>query len=489
MTTFSAPSANRPLARWANWSLATQFAVAGGIVMLVAMVLIGRWVATRIEDSVVRNTANATAQYMESFISPLSQDLAKSDTLSPGATRALEEIFTNTPLGQRVVSFKIWKTGGLVIEASDKSVIGKTFPVYHDLETAWSGQVAASFAAPDDPENQGERALGIPLLEIYSPIREVWSGKVIGVAEFYEVATDLSDDLAAARRNSWLAGAAVMLLIGGSLYAIVLRGSNTIDTQRVALTQQLERLTELSRHNNSLRLRVQNAAARASAMNDQSLRQIGADLHDGPAQLMGFAALRLDDLRAGVSGPAAMADLAAVERAVKDAIKEIRSVARGLSLPDIEQRPVGEIVQSVADAHAARTGTKVSVHVNIPPTLDLAPAVKICAYRFVQEGLYNAWRHADGKGQQVDASYTAGVLHLQVSDQGPGFADASAVAPTDMTLDTRTGSDAAAEGGMGLVGLRNRVESLGGTFELANRPATRDAPGGATLKMTLELKG
>ena len=44
-----------------------------------------------------------------------------------------------------------------------------------------------------------EHALGLPLLEIYSPIREIRSGKVIAVAEFYEIATQLQHDLNQAR--------------------------------------------------------------------------------------------------------------------------------------------------------------------------------------------------------------------------------------------------------------------------------------------------
>lgn len=474
MTALAPAFPTAPPRRWRDWSLATQFAVAGGVVMLIAMLVVGRWVSMRIEDAVVRNTANATAQYMESFISPLSQDLAKSDTLSPGAKRALDEIFTNTPLGQRVVSFKIWKDGGLVVEASDKAIIGRRFAGDEALAEAWGGVVVASFAAPADEESAAEHALGVPLLEIYSPIREVWSGRVIAVAEFYEVGTELQADLADARRNSWLAVATVMFLIGASLYAIVLRGSRTIDSQRAALTSQLARLTELSEHNTALRRRVQNAAARASALNDQSMRQVGADLHDGPAQLMGFAALRLDTLRGAVESPVAQQDLTAVERAVKDAIHELRTIARGLSLPDIELRPVGDLVRGVAEAHAARTGSAVAVSCDADPDRALSPAVKICLYRFVQEGLNNAWRHAGGAGQRVDLSMRGGLLTLTVGDSGPGFAATAAATAPPPADDGR---------GMGLSGLRDRVESLGASFE------RRDTPGGgAELCMILDMK-
>lgn len=463
-----------PRRRWpqflpepSRWSLATQFALAGGVVMALAMVIVGNWVAGRIQDGVVSNSANATAQYMESFISPLSQDLAASDMLSPGAHLALDEVFQNTPLGERVVSYKIWKDGGLVVDSSDHTLLGRRFEVSESLRNAWNGQVSAKFDELGGSEDAGEKALGLPLLEIYSPIREVWSGRVIGVVEFYEIATDLKASMAQARLRSWGTVAVVMSAIGLALYGIVLRGSRTIDRQQAEMARQMAELAELSDHNTALRLRVQGAAARSSAMHDQALRQIGADLHDGPAQLLGFAALRLDDLKRDLL-PGRTADMEQVERAVKDAIREIRSISRGVSLPDIEERCPCEILRGVIEAHEARSGAAVTLDCDPTALPPLPVAVKTCLYRFAQEGLNNAWRHADGAGQQVRLTAGQGRLILCVRDAGPGFPAQPAPAEED--------------GGLGLGGLRDRVEALGGTFEMRNPPE-----GGAELRMTLDL--
>ncbi len=455
-------------------SLASRFALAGGIVMLIATLAVGLWVSARIEEAVVRNTANATALYMESFLSPLSQDIEKSDTLPPGAERALEEIFTNTPLGERVVSFRIWKDGGFVLYASDPDMIGKRFEMGESLSRAWGGEVSGEIGDLDEAESVGEAALGVPLLEIYSPIREAWSGRIVGVAEFYEVAEDLTQDLAQARWRSWGAVALVMLAIAASLYAIVLRGSQTIDSQRSALTAQLAALRDLSDQNVTLRRRVQDAAARASAMNDQAQRQVGADLHDGPAQLLGYAALRLDALRGQVGAAEGQEDVDRIERAVKDAMREIRSIARGLSLPEIESRSVAEVIRSVVDAHVARTGLPVRVSGDDGPVPSMSPAAKICLYRFLQEGLNNAWRYAEGRGQSVGLSVAGNRLDVTVSDEGPGFPAVPQPAGED--------------GGMGLAGLRDRIESLGGVLELANRAATPERAAGADMRMILELE-
>ena len=192
--------------------------------MLAAMLVIGAWITGRIEDSVVSNTASAGALYLESFVSPLSQELAKNDRLSEPAIRALDEVFASTGIGKRIVSFKIWKPGGLIAHASDPDLIGKRFEPKPDLKAAWSGVVTGTFNDLDDPESAAEAAMGIPLLEVYSPLHEVWSGKIIAVAEFYEVATDLEHDLADARRTSWLLVAGVFLASGLALLGIVRAG-------------------------------------------------------------------------------------------------------------------------------------------------------------------------------------------------------------------------------------------------------------------------
>lgn len=450
---------------WSKLSLVQQFALAGGVVMLVAAGLGGYVVANRIEEVVVRNTANATALYMESFIAPLTQDLARRTDLSAESRLKIGALLADTALGKRVVSFKIWRPGGLVVDASNLETVGQRFPPTENLKKAWGGEVRADFNDTKDEEDEAEHALGIPLLEIYSPIREIKSGKVIAVAEFYEVATQLKQDLIRARAMGWLTVAGAMGLIAAAMFAVVLRGSRTID-------RQLRALKEMAAGNLALRLRVQGAAARFASVNDQALRRIGADLHDGPAQLMGFAALRLDAVQGQVAGQVsgrAAEDLAAVQRAVKDSILEIRSIARGLSLPDIEQKSLEEILRGVTEAHAARTGTAVSLQCQA--VSGLPAAVKICCYRFVQEGLNNAWHHAEGKGQEVRVTLLGDQLEVQVLDRGAGFAQL----PVDLLRE---------DAGLGLAGLADRVESLGGHIGFANRS---DGPG-AMLRMTLDLK-
>ncbi|MEO8243739.1 MAG: histidine kinase [bacterium] len=449
--------------RWFQMSLARQYALASGLVMLAATLVVGFWVAARIEEAVVRNTANATALYMESFIAPLTQDLGHEDFLPAENVAALDKLLVETPLGQRVLSFKIWVRGAKVVASSDLAIVGNSFPPTENLKQAWNGVVRADFNDLGDIEDEAEAAMGVPLLEIYSPIRDRKTGDIIAIAEFYENATQLKTDLVKARLTSWAAVALVMAAIWGSLFAVVLRGSRTID-------RQLVDLSDMASRNVSLRLKVQGAAARFSALNDQALRRVGADLHDGPAQLMGFAALRLDALRASVKGDSALKDMDQVEAAIKEAIQDIRNISRGASLPDIERKPIHDVIQGLVDAHAGRTGREVALSVDLGAR-DLPLAVKICVGRVVQEGLTNAWRHAGGAGQEVRAVRAGDLLTVKVRDTGPGLQQE----PKDGDLY-----------GLGLAGLAGRVESLGGTLVLHNR---RDGVTGTELMMAIDLRG
>lgn len=457
MTKRSSTQALSGTKSWSDASLAWRFATAGGLVMVVAAIAVAWWVSGRIQEIVVRNTANSTALYMESFIAPLMQDLSVSQDLSQQSRLEIDRLIKQTALGERVVSFKLWREGGLLIDASNADLIGQRFAVTENLALAWLGDVRADFEDTKDAEDVAENALGVPLLEVYSPIREIATGRVIAVAEFYEVATQLKADLIQARLTTWGAVILVMACIGGTLFAIVLRGSKTIDRQVAALQ-------EMSAKNLSLRRRVQGAAVRFSAMNDSALQQIGTDLHDGPAQMMGYAALRIDALRSHISSAQGQSELAAVETAIKSAMTEIRNMSRGLSLPDLDRKSVADLLEALAQSLSERFEERVEVRVDMD-CADLPKVIKLCLYRMAREGLNNGWRHAEGKGLALDLMVHDGQLRFSVLDRGQA----------DVT-------DIETSEGLGLSGLRDRVESLGGQLTLSRREA-----GGHELRMTLDI--
>ncbi len=458
-------SARQPL------PLHQRFAFVGSVVTLLGMIIIGTWVSREIETGVTRNSAISSALFMESLIAPLSQELAASETLSRSTIARLRELLSNPPLSDEIISAKIWRPGGLLAFSNEADMIGQRFEQGDDLNRAWNGELTASFDDLDDAENERERATGLPLLEIYNPIHSIVTGKIIAVAEFYQDGTELKADLRAARVKSWTVVGAVTLATFAALFGIVRSGARTIASQHVALAGQLAEVARVSAQNDALRKRVQDASRRASETNERQLRRISADLHDGPAQALAFATLRLDSLMTRASLDAGDTEAEDLRSTLCQAMGEIRDLCRGLSLPELEGRGVRETLEMAIGAQERRSGCSVRRNFTELPNADRAAAhpVLICIYRFVQEGLTNAFRHAPGAPATVSAMADGTRLTVSVSDTGPGFDPAA---------------DRSRTGGLGLSGLRERVESIGGEFQVDTMPG-----GGTTLIMSLAQEG
>ncbi len=449
---------------WSRLTLAQKFVITAAGVLLLGMSAIGTWVTAKIEQGVTNNSAIAATLYMDAFIGPLVQDLARSGNLSAESIAKLDAIMNQSELKDYVVSIKVWKSAAQVAYSNFHDVIGKTFTPTIHLTQAWKGIVSADLDGHSHDDDHNERELNMPLLEIYAPIRETGSSRIIGVSEFYVRADKLIAALATARIQSWGVVGATALLMMLALHGLVRSGSNTIEAQQRDLIQK-------ATQNAALRDRIEAAYWRADLLNEQFLRRLGADLHDGPAQLIGFALMTLDDLPAsdGPVAPELPSTHDAIRSALEDAIRDIRSLSRGLMLPELESMSLNEAAALIIKMHEDRTGTKVEAEIPVR-VIDAANEVKVCAYRFLQEGLNNAYKHAAGEGQRVLISCELGYLRVTVSDNGPG--------PEHRPNDHRHAASR-----LGLTGVRDRVETLKGRFEMR-----KSTSGGTTVAITLKCR-
>ncbi|WP_415404053.1 sensor histidine kinase [Tateyamaria sp. SN3-11] len=418
--------------------------------MLIAMIAVGSWVSHRIEQAAVQNFAITAANYVESFISPVTQDLADGTELSDPAQQAMIEIFSSTALSDRIVSYKIWKKGGLIVHASDPSLAGQQFEPSDDLRAAWQGEVSASFEDLNDPEDESEASLGVPLLEVYSPIHEVFSGEIIAVAEFYERADALQVELANAQRTTWMVVGSAFALSGLLLIGIVRAGGRTIELQRTELKAQLAASEKLAVQNDTLRKRAITANQRATAQTEQTIRRVGSDLHDGPAQHLSFAALRLDSALGKGSAPDTRKE---IRSSLDKALEEIRAISRGLALPELEELDVAGLVRRAVTERETQSGLSVDLRFEGSEPKTLSYAEKLCIYRFLQEGLSNALRHGKAETAVVTVIGAPECVRIVIQDAGEGF-DVDNPVPLDES------------GGQGLIGLKDRAESIGGTLNI-----------------------
>ena len=447
--------------RWpGQLSLAGQFWLASFAVLVVGMLVIGTWVGKAIEHGVLNRSAAVTALYVNSVLSDYLAGLDGHGDLDPQVMASFDHLLADTPLGQRVVAFKVWSPEGEVLYSTDRRLMGRRFDVDGGLERAFRGDLSAELSDLHEDENAYERERWNQLLEVYAPVREQnASGRVLAVVEFYQTPDELEGEIAAARGESWAVVAAVLLGVYLLLAGIVQHGSNTIARQQralvgqeAALRERVEELSELLHQNRRLHDRVREAADKTTTLNEQALRRLGADLHDGPGQALGLAILRLDLLRRRVPADAA-AEFAIVKSAVQDGLSELRAIASGLRLPSLTALAVSEVAERAVGAHERRSGTSVDLHLDSLPAQVPLP-VKITLFRALEEALSNATRHGKGLGLTARVQGQSGGLSVTVSDQGPGF----------------TPDAVAAEGHLGLANLRERAELLGGTFKVSSAP-------------------
>jgi signal transduction histidine kinase len=418
------------------------------------MTFVGNLVSQSIEDATVQTAAEAGARYMEHFLEPFVQGLTTAKELPDGTIQTIDHLLSNTSLSTHIVSVKIWLPDGTIVYSTDKSAVQKHFPT-EEISQALTGKIYTELDnelednTADDIEDAFERSLNIPLYEIFAPLREAGTGKIIAVGEFYETAQALQREINSVRKKVWaIVGTATMAMLL-LLFFIVRRDDKIIK-------QQMDEQARLHSNNAALQHKVTTANREFSRINELTLRRIGADLHDGPAQLLSLILLRLEELEDS-QGASDGEVLEMIRRAGEDALNEVREISLGLALPEVNDLTLHDALVLLAQRHEERTETRVELELDTPPS-DVPIALKICIYRFAQEALNNAYIHAGGKGQKLSASHSEGLLEVQVEDAGVG------ISTEKLNVPGRGRTH------LGLVGMRYRVESLGGIFIIESTP-------------------
>jgi signal transduction histidine kinase len=408
---------------------------------------------------VINRAGATTALYVDSFIAPRLQELGHSKTLSQQNVDTIQKLLTETSLGKQIIAFKVWDLSGRVLFSDDPQVVDKVFPMSAALIEASQGKVSSRISVEEE-ENATQRQENPELLEIYSPVRLTGTNQVIAVAEYYQITDELRGEINTAQRNSWLVVSIVMFLIYLALSGFVRSASNTIDSQQQKLNHQIVQLQDLLAQNKTLSERVRRAASQVSATHEHLLRRVGADLHDGPAQDLGLALLQIDTVIAHfeqMPGVEKQYDLLArLQALLQGTLQEMRAIATGFSLPQLSELGLRDTFTHVVRAHERRAEGKVELLVNDIPENAALP-IKIAVYRIVQEALTNAQRYSANAKKIVRAHGEGDQLVIEIMDEGQGF---------DPRALTRK------EGHMGLLGMRERVESLGGQFQLESAPGS-----------------
>lgn len=427
-----------------GFSLSAQFLLVATIVLTIAMAVLGTLVSSLIQQSVLRTAGDEWAAFLGAFLEPHIQVLQTGQDLTSEQVAALDDRFGS--LGETLVAMKVWATDGRLLYSTSRE------PHNPEIDPSEVRTAARGFNVVQ-LEEPGHDEADIPLIEVYAPLHNQQTRQIIAVGELYEDATNLIREVDANRLTTWIAVALTTVLMVAALYLIVRRGAQTIAQQRADLNLRMEEARQLARQNHELRVEADAARLDATEANEQLLGRIGSDLHDGPVQLFSLVALRLSAEASGEDASAAAADRSGLVHIMGEALSELRNISAGLSLPELGEIGLEETLRLAVFRHEDLTGTHVETTFEALPA-DASDAVKTCAYRVIQEGLTNAYKHAKGAELHVKAEVIGATLHLEVTDSGGADGDVSQPHGFHHKL--------------GMSGMRNRVAALRGRLEVSS---------------------
>lgn len=452
-------------------SFSRQFLLVSSVLLLLGMAVVGSWLGIEIERSAVNRAAAVAAVYVESILAAQLRD-ATGDVLAATATHdALDAIFNDGPLRRKVVRFKLWDAKGVIRYSSDHTQLGNGFPVDGMLAAAFAGTVQARISDLHEDDNQAERKQWQRLLEVYVPVRMTAEGEIVAVAEFYHSTENLGRDIRSAQQRSWILVTVATLAIYLLLFGQVRRANDTILQQRDDLRCQLQQLRVAYEENERMRARLGEAGAATTALNEQFLHRVAADLHDGPAQTLAFALMRFDALSDAcqgctLPGGERSPELPAIHGALRSSLEDLRNIAAGLGVPGIAELSLAETARrAVRDFERQSAPLKVEAVVD-SSLHDAGLATKITVYRLLLESLSNSRRHAPGGMPRIRVWREGENVLVEVTDRGAGF---------DPQAPARSGR-------LGLTFMQERVRLLGGIFELESAPGR-----GTRIRATLPL--
>jgi signal transduction histidine kinase len=270
---------------------------------------------------------------------------------------------------------------------------------------------------------------------------------------------EASPTTAIARNSGARSSAGAPINVEGRLWGVMIVASAHAAELPAGIERELADFIELlatAIANTQAREEVRASRARIVAAADQARRRIERDVHDGAQQRLVSLGLQLRTAQASV--PPELGELRAeLDRAIDAttaAMEELQEIARGIHPAVLAQGGLRTALKTLARRAA------IPVHLDLGAVGRLPDHIEISAYYVVAETLTNAAKHANASAVTVEVGYVDDILRIAVRDDGIGGADF-----------TR---------GSGLLGLKDRLEAIGGRILL-------DSPRDGGTEVTAEL--
>jgi PAS domain S-box-containing protein len=194
-------------------------------------------------------------------------------------------------------------------------------------------------------------------------------------------------------------------------------------------------------------------SGRILTLQDDERRRIARGLHDSLGQYLAALKMNLDVFQTSNDKKATLAS--DCSEIVDKCLTETRTISHLLHPPLLDEAGFGSAARWYVDGFSQRSGIKVNL--NLPSKLGrMHRDVEVALFRAVQEGLTNVHRHSGCSAVDVSLSLNVKHLRLEIKDDGRGIPQKR----------LRSLIEGAAEAGVGLAGMRERMREIGGSLEI-----------------------
>lgn len=256
-----------------------------------------------------------------------------------------------------------------------------------------------------------------------------------------------------------------LLMTYAAQVAIVIRNAQLYEQLKAtneALEQKVQRRTkQLEEAKETLAVKaaqLQTLLSETVDVQERERQRIAQDMHDGTNQLLIGALLELKSAHKRLgNGDLDLAEnsLQTVQNILHRVEAEIKNVIHDLRPPTLDALGLAPAAKRYAERYETYTGLPCCVTVEGEP-IRLPSRTEISIYRLMQEALQNASIHANATQTEVVLTFAPNTLQLAVVDNGCGF---------DLTAVSQNNS-----GHLGLLGMQERAESLGGHLTITTSP-------------------
>ena len=253
------------------------------------------------------------------------------------------------------------------------------------------------------------------------------------------------------------------------LAALMQRVSPEAPGRRLAVEGDVAEVAHVCRAFNAMLDRLEaerrTSGRRALVAQENERRRLARELHDEVGQTLTGVVLQLEGVHR--AAPPELRDpIGQVQESAREAVEEVREIARGLRPQALDEFGLRSALISLASLVSDRSGLRVR-HRLAPDLPALSPEQDLVVYRIAQESLTNVVRHAQAESAELALERCDGGVVLRLRDDGRGITDADV-----------SGS------GVGLAGMRERALLIGGRLAVGRSPS-----GGTEVRLDVPLRG